>query len=78
MPASEKPVILVVSGSPIHKAKIIKKYVESIKGMLELDYLPPYSPKLNPDEQVWKLERIKSMPEIMIGFFNHPECSFVK
>jgi len=54
MLASEKPVILVVDGSPIHKAKIIKEYVESTKGMLELHYLPPYSPQLNPDEQVWK------------------------
>jgi transposase len=27
--------------------------VESLKGQLKLFYLPPYSPQLNPDEQVW-------------------------
>jgi hypothetical protein len=29
-------------------------YVESTHGKLELHVLPPYSPQLNPDEQVWK------------------------
>ncbi|RMX17453.1 transposase, partial [Vandammella animalimorsus] len=60
------PIILVVDGHPIHKAKIVKEYVESTKGMLELHYLPPYSPQLNPDEQVWKnvKERVaKQLPE---------------
>lgn len=29
-------------------------YVNSTDGKLELHFLPPYSPQLNPDEQVWK------------------------
>lgn len=44
----------------------MKEYVDSTKGMLELHYLPPYSPQLNPDEQVWKnvKERVaKQFPE---------------
>ena len=28
-------------------------YVASLSGKLELFFLPPYSPELNPDEQVW-------------------------
>jgi hypothetical protein len=28
--------------------------VATAAGQLELAYLPPYSPELNPDEQVWK------------------------
>ncbi|MBS0467091.1 MAG: IS630 family transposase, partial [Proteobacteria bacterium] len=95
------PIILVVDGHPIHKAKLVKEYVKSTNGMLELHYLPPYSPQLNPDEQVWKnikervakqfptdkwqlrallnkaLERLQAMPEIVRGFFAHPECGFV-
>lgn len=51
---AKQPVILVVDGHSIHKAKSIKSYVESTQGRLELVYLPPYSPQLNPDEQVWK------------------------
>jgi transposase len=54
MMGAKQPIILVVDGSSIHKANLIKEYVASTKGMLELHYLPPYSPQLNPDEQVWK------------------------
>lgn len=96
-----RPIILVVDGHPIHKARLVMDYVESTDGKLELYFLPPYSPQLNPDEQVWKnikervakqsprdkyelrvmirkaLERLQQLPEIVRGFFNHPECGFV-
>jgi transposase len=51
---AKQPLILVVDGHSIHKAKLVKEYVASTQGKLELVYLPPYSPQLNPDEQVWK------------------------
>lgn len=44
---------LVVDGHPAHKANIVKQYVQSLKGRLELHFLPPYAPDLNPDEFVW-------------------------
>ena len=44
----------MVDGSSVHKAKIVKDYVASTKGRLELFFLPPYSPELNPDEWVNK------------------------
>jgi transposase len=46
-------VFLVVDGHPAHKANIVKHYVQSLKGRLELYFLPPYAPDLNPDEFVW-------------------------
>jgi transposase len=53
MVGATKPVYVVVDGHSIHKAKIVKEYVDSHNGNLKLFYLPPYSPHLNPDEQVW-------------------------
>lgn len=47
------PVILIVDGHSIHKTKIVKDYVNELAGKLKIYYLPPYSPQLNPDEQVW-------------------------
>lgn len=47
------PVFLVVDGLPAHKANVVKEYVRSLKGRLELHFLPPYAPDLNPDEYVW-------------------------
>ena len=53
MKGRKKPVMLVVDGLPAHKAKSVAKYVQSTKGRLELHFLPPYAPDLNPDEFAW-------------------------
>jgi len=47
------PVFLIVDGAPIHKSKLVRQFVASTNGRLRLFFLPPYSPELNPDEQVW-------------------------
>lgn len=48
-----KPVILIVDGHPVHKSKKVMDYMESLDGLLEIVFLPPYAPDLNPDELVW-------------------------
>jgi transposase len=66
MLGTKQPIILVVDGHPTHKAKLVKEYVEQQQGKLKLVYLPPYSPQLNPDEQVWgyvKSRVAKQLPE---------------
>jgi transposase len=47
-------VLLVVDGHPSHHANLVKRYVEETRGMLELHFIPPYAPDLNPDEFVWQ------------------------
>jgi transposase len=47
------PVYLVVDGHPAHKANAVKTYLQELAGRLELYFLPPYAPDLNPDEFVW-------------------------
>lgn len=49
----EKPVFLIVDGHPVHRSKRVQLFVGATKGKLKLFILPPYSPELNPDEQVW-------------------------
>ena len=46
-------VFLIVDGHPTHKAKMVKRFAESVKDRFRLFLLPPYSPELNPDERVW-------------------------
>jgi len=48
------PHFLVVDNHNSHKSKLVMDYVKSTNGKLELFYIPPYAPQLNPDEQVWK------------------------
>jgi transposase len=50
---AERMIFLIVDGHPAHKAKMVARFVESVKDRLQLFFLPPYSPELNPDERVW-------------------------
>jgi transposase len=49
----KRPVFLVLDGHPAHIAQSVARYVQSLKGRLELHFLPGYAPELNPDEFVW-------------------------
>jgi len=49
----DQKVFLIVDGHPMHKARGVTSFVEDHKDCLQLFYLPPYSPELNPDERVW-------------------------
>jgi len=51
---AEHMIFLIVDGHPAHKAKMVTRFVESAKDRLQIFFLPPYSPKLNPDERVRK------------------------
>jgi transposase len=46
-------IFMVVDGYPAHKSKKAKEFIAATQGRLELFYLPPYSPELNPDELAW-------------------------
>ena len=47
-----RPVFLVVDRHPAHRARRVADYVQSLKGRLELHFLPGRAPDLNPDEFV--------------------------
>lgn len=48
------PIFLIVDGHGAHAAKATRDFVQSTEGRLNLFFLPPYSPELNPDEWIWK------------------------
>jgi transposase len=48
-----RPIFLILDGGSYHHSRPVKDYVASLDGRLRLFFLPPYSPELNPDEQVW-------------------------
>ncbi|OYV32766.1 MAG: hypothetical protein B7Z83_10375 [Thiomonas sp. 20-64-5] len=53
MKGRKKPIMLILDGLPAHHAKVVAKYVASTEGRLEVHFLPPYAPDLNPDEFAW-------------------------
>jgi len=48
-----KPIIVIADNASYHTGGFAKTCAEKSKGLVSLFYLPPYSPELNPDEQVW-------------------------
>jgi len=53
MHGKEHKVFLIWDGHPTHKSKKVKACVDTFGGRLEIFLLPPYSPDLNPIEQLW-------------------------
>ena len=53
----KSPIILIVDGHPVHKSKKVMDYIDTLAGRLEIVFLPPYAPDLNPDELVWNQMR---------------------
>lgn len=50
-------VIVITDNARYHHARLHKDWRERHATNFALDYLPPYSPELNPIERVWKLTR---------------------
>ena len=48
-----RKVIMVLDNVAYHHAKRLKPLLEYHKKRLQLEFLPPYSPDLNPIERVW-------------------------
>jgi transposase len=52
-----RKILLVVDNARFHHAADLQPWLADHRGRIQLDFLPPYSPDLNPIERVWKLTR---------------------
>ncbi len=79
-PDAEK-LLLILDNARVHHSKDLEPFLEAHKDKLELMYLPPYSPDLNPMEWIWKkmrkevthntfFENFKNFQRALIKFFN--------
>jgi len=55
----DEKLIIVLDNVKYHHAKKLKPFLEQNRVRLELMFLPPYSPDLNPIERVWWFMRKK-------------------
>ncbi len=55
--AKKKKILLILDNARYHHAILLKPWLEENKRKIELFFLPPYSPELNPVELVWKETR---------------------
>lgn len=52
-----RKMVIITDNARYHHAVMLKDWIDAHREHLELDFLPPYSPELNPIERVWKLTR---------------------
>ena len=52
-----KKILLILDNARYHHAILILPWLEENKRIIELLFLPPYSPVLNPTELIWKATR---------------------
>lgn len=60
-----RKIFFIIDGAPCHRAKIVQQFTKDNTSWLSLEYLPSYSPELNPDEKVWnfvKTRRLNALP----------------
>jgi transposase len=55
--APGRRVVVITDNAKYHHAKLHAGWREQQQGQFGLDFLPPYSPELNPIERVWKRTR---------------------
>jgi transposase len=54
---SSRRVVVILDNAKFHHALLHKSWRQQAEPNFSLDFLPPYSPELNPIERVWKLTR---------------------
>ena len=54
---TNKKYVLILDNASWHKTGIIKDYLSKHKEWITVEYIPPYSPELNPIETCWKVTK---------------------
>jgi len=54
---ADRQVVVIIDNAKFHHARLHLAWRQAQADHFRLDYLPPYSPELNPIERVWKLMR---------------------
>lgn len=59
-----QPLLIVWDRLPAHRSRLVRDYIESLNGWLDMEYLPPYAPELNPVEYIWGYWKQHEMPNV--------------
>jgi len=49
----KQPLLVIWDGARSHHSHFVRDYVDSLDGHIQIAYLPPYAPDLNPVEYLW-------------------------
>jgi len=67
---SDRQVVAISDNAPYHRSKLHQAWRHQQAPHFGLDFLPPYSPELNPIERIWKLTRRLCLHNRYFGFLD--------
>ena len=73
-----KKLVICLDNARVHHSRGLESFLEANKDRLELVFLPPYSPKLNPMEWFWKFLRKKITHNTFFGTFKDFQRTLIK
>ena len=63
----KRPLLIIWDGLKAHRSKLVREYLDSTEGEVQMAFLPPYSPDLNPVEYLWALAQTPCDGQLLPG-----------
>jgi transposase len=48
-----RPLLVIWDGLRAHRSRLVRDYLDTLNGHIQIAFLPPYAPDLNPVEYLW-------------------------
>ena len=58
--------LIIWDGLPAHRSRLVRDYVESLEGQIQLERLPAYAPEINPAEYVFGYAKQRELANLCV------------
>lgn len=58
--------LIIWDGLPAHRSRLVRNYVESLDGQIQLERLPAYAPEINPAEYVFGYAKQRELANLCV------------
>lgn len=70
-----RPLLVIWDGLPAHRSALVREYLESLNGAVQIEQLPGYAPELNPAEYIWGHLKYHELPNLCAATFGELKVS---
>ncbi len=67
--------LVIWDGLKAHRSRLVREFVESLHGQIQLERLPAYAPEMNPVEYIWGYLKEHALAHFCADNLAHLECT---
>ena len=67
--------LVIWDGLKAHRSRLVREFVESLHGPIQLEYLPAYAPEMNPVEYIWGHLMQHALAHFCADYLAHLQCT---